>query len=163
MFCTFSCVKLSSLFWQIIKPININQQFTGWQGCALAVPGDPRCLTFALGWLENLSFFLTKLYAGHPGFLKFRVTVLGSLHFFIEHSLYWIVSMLKHFDKTSHWNIGFARNIVKSLWYRMVIHSNLIMLIYYTGKIKEARQCIEIKARHPSLHCCHYTPILFYG
>ena len=29
-----------------------------YQGCALAGPGDPWRLTFALGRLENLSFFI---------------------------------------------------------------------------------------------------------
>ena len=28
------------------------------QGRALAEPGGPRCLTFVLGWLENLTFFI---------------------------------------------------------------------------------------------------------
>ena len=28
------------------------------QGCALAEPGSPWCLTFVLGQLENLSFFI---------------------------------------------------------------------------------------------------------
>ena len=28
------------------------------QGCTLAEPSDPWCLTFALGWLENLTFFI---------------------------------------------------------------------------------------------------------
>ena len=120
VFCAFSHVKLSSLFWQIIKPIN--QQFTGRQGCALAVPSDPGCLTFALGWLENLSFFSHKSYAGHPGFLKFRVTVLGSVHFFNR-----APPLLDRHDAWTLWNIGSSRNIIKSLWYKMVIHSYLTM------------------------------------
>ena len=35
------------------------------QGCALAEPGGPWGLTFALGQLGNLVFSY-KLYAGHP-------------------------------------------------------------------------------------------------
>ena len=31
------------------------------QGCALVVPGGPSCPTFAVGWLENLSFFIEIL------------------------------------------------------------------------------------------------------
>ena len=54
------------------------------QGCALAEPGGPWCLTFALGRLE-ISDFSYKSYAGHPGFYSFRA--LGSLQFSLEHSL----------------------------------------------------------------------------
>jgi len=32
------------------------------QGCALAQPGAPWCLTFALGRLENLTFFTQTIY-----------------------------------------------------------------------------------------------------
>ena len=46
------------------------------QGCALEEPGGPWCPTFVLGRLKN---------AGHTGFHKFRA--LGSLQFFLEHSL----------------------------------------------------------------------------
>ena len=52
------------------------------QGCALAEPGGPWLLTFALGRLENLSY---KSYAGHPRFYSFRA--LGSLQFSLDHSL----------------------------------------------------------------------------
>ena len=38
------------------------------QGCALAEPGGPWQLTFALGGLENLRFFIQIIYAGHPRF-----------------------------------------------------------------------------------------------
>ena len=56
------------------------------QGCVLAELGDPWCLTFVLGGLENLKLFhRNHNYAGHPGFHKF--TALGSLQFFLEHSL----------------------------------------------------------------------------
>ena len=34
------------------KAVNVDQ------GCALAEPGGPWCLTFVLGRLENLSFFI---------------------------------------------------------------------------------------------------------
>ena len=42
------------------------------QGCSLAGPGDPWCLSFALRRQENLSFFIQS-YAGHPRFYSFRV------------------------------------------------------------------------------------------
>ena len=100
------------------------------------MPGDPGSLTFALGWLENLSFFSCKSYAGCPGFLKFRLTCTGLPSFFLRAQLYWIATMLEHFDKTIHWNIGSTRNIIKSLWYKMVIHSYLIM---YRGYYMVAR------------------------
>ena len=46
----------------------------------------PWCLTFALGRLENLIFFIQIiLYAGHPRFYSFGA--LGSLQFSLEHSL----------------------------------------------------------------------------
>ena len=48
------------------------------QGCALAEPGGPWHLTFALGRLENLNFS-NKSYAGHPRFYSFRA--LGSFSF----------------------------------------------------------------------------------
>ena len=54
------------------------------QGCALAEPGGPWGLTFALGRLENL-IFLIQSYAGHPRFYSFRA--LGSFQFSLEHSL----------------------------------------------------------------------------
>ena len=55
-----------------------------YQGCALAEPGSPWCLTFAVGRLENLRISY-KSYAEHPGFYRFRA--LGSLQFSLQHSL----------------------------------------------------------------------------
>ena len=77
------------------------------------------------------------MHAGHPGFLKFRVTCTGLPSFFLRAQLYWIATMLEHFDKTIHWNVGLTRNIIKSLWYKMVIHSYLIM---YRGYYMVARR-----------------------
>ena len=58
--------------------------FYFYQGCALAEPGGPWRLTFALRQQGHLSF-LYKSYAGHPGFYSFKT--LGSLQFYLEHSL----------------------------------------------------------------------------
>ena len=54
------------------------------QGCAQAELSGLWRLTFALGRLENLIFFIQS-YAGHPRFYSFRA--LGSLQFSLEHSL----------------------------------------------------------------------------
>ena len=54
------------------------------QGCALAEPPGPWRLTFVLGQLENLCFFL-EIIRWHTGFHKIRA--LGSLQFFLEHSI----------------------------------------------------------------------------
>ena len=54
------------------------------QGCALAEPSGPWRLTFALGQLENLRFFI-QIICWDPGFYSFRA--LGSLKFSLEHSL----------------------------------------------------------------------------
>ena len=62
--------------------------FKYWQGCALAEPGGPWHSTFALGRLENCSFFI-QIICWHPRFNSFRT--LGSLQFSFEHSLdYWL-------------------------------------------------------------------------
>ena len=53
------------------------------QGCTLAALGGLWHLTFALGQPEKNKSH--KSYAGHPAFHKFRE--LGSLQFFLEHSL----------------------------------------------------------------------------
>ena len=54
------------------------------QGRALAEPGGPWYLTFALGCLGNLSVSY-KSYAGHRRFYRFRAP--GFLQFSLEHSL----------------------------------------------------------------------------
>ena len=54
------------------------------QGRALAEPGGPWCLTFALGCLGNLSVSYNS-YAGHRRFYRFRAP--GFLQFSLEHSL----------------------------------------------------------------------------
>ena len=36
----------------------LQQEMYDGQGCALVEPGGPWCLTFALGQLENLIFFI---------------------------------------------------------------------------------------------------------
>ena len=54
------------------------------QGCAVANPGDPWCLTFAPGSLEIFSFFI-QIICWHPG--VYRVRALGSLQFSLEHCL----------------------------------------------------------------------------
>ena len=54
--------------------------FSKGQGCALAELSGPWRLTFALGRLANLSFFIQIInYAGHPRFSSFGA--LGSLQF----------------------------------------------------------------------------------
>lgn len=51
------------------------------QGCALAEPCDPCCLTYAPGWLENLTFFPANHMLDTLNFtVRFRV--LGSLVIF---------------------------------------------------------------------------------
>ena len=56
-----------------------------YQGRALGEPDGPWRLTFALGRLENLSFFFSyKSYAEHPRFYGFWA--LGSLQVSLEHS-----------------------------------------------------------------------------
>ena len=47
-------------------------------------PGGTWCLTFALGQLGNLIFYIQP-YARHPRFYSFRA--LGSFQFSLEHSL----------------------------------------------------------------------------
>ena len=48
------------------------------QGCALAEPGGPWCLTFALGRLENLRFFI-QIICWAPWILQFQSTGLPSI------------------------------------------------------------------------------------
>ena len=55
------------------------------QACAPVERGGPWCPTFALRWLENLSFFFSYKYTGCHGFHSFRA--LGSLQFSLEDSL----------------------------------------------------------------------------
>ena len=62
----------------------------GSQGCALAEPGGPWCLTFALGRLGNLSFFIQIICWAYARFYIF--SALGSLQFSLEHSLGFILS-----------------------------------------------------------------------
>ena len=62
------------------------------QACAPVERGGPWCPTFALRWLENLSFFFSYKYTGCHGFHSFRA--LGSLQFSLEHSLVKLQTML---------------------------------------------------------------------
>ena len=48
------------------------------QGCALAEPGGPWHLTFALGWLENLRFFI-QIICWAPWILQVQSTGLPSI------------------------------------------------------------------------------------
>ena len=59
--------------------------FYFYQGCALAEPGGPWRLTFALRQQEHLRFFI-QIICWAPWILQFLKT-LGSLQFFLEHSL----------------------------------------------------------------------------
>ena len=54
------------------------------QVCALAEPGGPWSLTFALGRQENLRFFI-QIICWAPWIYRF--IALGSLQFSLEHSL----------------------------------------------------------------------------
>ena len=78
---SFQCKRLEAWFGEtdtrLIK--------TPYQGCALAEPGGPWRLTFALVWIENLTFFSYKSYAGQPRFYRFRE--LDSFQCSLEHSL----------------------------------------------------------------------------
>ena len=55
------------------------------QGCSRAVPCGPGCLTFPSSWEEKKSKSFLEIICGHLGF--HRLMALGSLQFFLEHSL----------------------------------------------------------------------------
>ena len=99
------CLQHSSIIWSYLRKLksklsldwtsisvisskkqgnNVSYCVISNQGCALVEPSGPWCLTFVLGRLENLSFFI-EIICWAPGFHKFRA--LGSLQFFLEHSL----------------------------------------------------------------------------
>ena len=48
-------------------------KYNYYHGCALAEPGGPRCLTFALGRQENLRFFI-QIICWAPYILQFQNT-----------------------------------------------------------------------------------------
>ena len=72
-----------ALFRSILEQLSC-ATFISQRGCALAEPDGPWRLTFALGRLGNLIFYIQS-YAGHPRFYSFRA--LGSFQFPLEHSL----------------------------------------------------------------------------
>ena len=94
-------VKILLLF--LLQNLTSNDLF---QGCAQAEPGGPWRLTFTLGQLENLRFFI-QINAGHPRFYSFRA--LGSVQFSLEHSLVFTLLRWEHYvqghDASSqyHW------------------------------------------------------------
>lgn len=102
-------------------------------------------ITYALGWLAALTFYIEiiHMYDGYPGFCRLRV--LGSLQFFLEHGLFqisltlWLClcatckqiqgtqspCVLSHAIKTCfHWK-GFALNLVFKV---RVLENGLLML-----------------------------------
>ena len=60
-----------------ISPCNL-KTINLFQGCALAEPGGPWRLTFALGRLENLRFFI-QIICWAPWILQFQSTGLPSI------------------------------------------------------------------------------------
>ena len=76
--------------------------------CALAEPGGPWRLTFALGRLENLTFFIQIIYAGHPRFYLFRILCFPQ--FSLEHSLVMYVTchliICFFVEPTNHFSLG---------------------------------------------------------
>ena len=91
------CLQRSSIIWSYLRKLksklsldwtsisvisskkqgnNLSYCVISNQGCSLVEPSGPLCLTFVLGRLENLSFFV-EIICWAPGFHKFRA--LGSL------------------------------------------------------------------------------------
>ena len=86
------------------------------QGCALAESGGPWHLTFALGQLENLRFFIQIIY-WDPRFYSFRA--LGSVQFSLEHSLdvaniLFFVSIV--FGQRQTWPVYFKYWLLITFW-----------------------------------------------
>ena len=69
-----------------------------YQGRAVAEPGGPWCLTFALWQLENLRFFI-QIICWHPTFYSFRA--LGTLQFSLEPNLVYYLGKYTLFTKFS--------------------------------------------------------------
>ena len=94
-----------------------------YQGRAVGEPDGPWRLTFALGRLENLSFFFSyKSYAEHPRFYGFWA--LGSLQFSLEHSFgtLWIGRQGLEAYSSWIWEDDFDRIKPKDIWRRFDNH-----------------------------------------
>ena len=67
--------------------INYNDIYAFYQGCALAVPGNPWRLTLAPRCLKNLLSFFLETICWAPQISQVQATGQGFFQFFLEHSL----------------------------------------------------------------------------
>ena len=77
----------SNLIYLLLKLIQYFRKSLQPQGCALAVPGGPRDITFSLWQLGNLSFCIEFTLSWRPYILQVQRIGLPSVPYFVENSL----------------------------------------------------------------------------
>ena len=86
--CCFSLLSLCSVMSKPkILPLYLNDIYAFYQGCALAVPGNPWRLTLAPRCLKNLLSLFLETVCWAPQISQVQATGQGFFQFFLEHSL----------------------------------------------------------------------------